>query len=48
LTGCENVFPTWFDYLEGSFSFKEFQLKKMNACENQSPPAENVNETPTI
>ena len=35
------ILPCWFDYLEESFSYKEFQVKEF--C----PPAKNVNETPT-
>ena len=47
LTGCENDFAVWFDYLEESYSYKEDQFKTFcQPVKTSWPPAENVNETP--
>jgi len=41
------IWPTWFEHLEESYSYKEVQLKKFcPPVKTSCPPAENVNDTP--
>ena len=43
------IWPTWFEHLEESYSYKEDQLKKFCLpVKTSCPPAENVNETPAV